>query len=202
MKSHSGVQKPFSPFSYEPDEEYCLNPQKYFQEFIKPSSQNPSLIYANPLHYKSYRFRPYYNIEESPFRIDPKNPDINPNESNILFLQEIIKEMQIDFKMTQEINLENYKVNPCKQVSKLHDPKHCPYFHSYMDKRRNFKMYNYSIEKCMYYETGKCFEDCRYCHSLVEKLYHPLKYKTKFCNAILNKEGKCEYGNYCGFAHS
>jgi hypothetical protein len=37
---------------------------------------------------------------------------------------------------------------------------------------------------------------------MVERLYHPDKYKTKYCNNYPNSLQSCEYASYCCFAHS
>jgi hypothetical protein len=36
----------------------------------------------------------------------------------------------------------------------------------------------------------------------VERLYHIEKYKTRFCTKYPKSIEKCEYGDYCSFAHS
>jgi len=45
-------------------------------------------------------------------------------------------------------------------------------------------------------------DDCRYSHNKVEQLYHPDRYKKKFCTLYPHNTHKCDYGNYCSFAHS
>lgn len=39
-------------------------------------------------------------------------------------------------------------------------------------------------------------------HNIVESVYHPEKYKTKYCSKFPKNLSKCEYGDYCSFAHS
>ena len=36
----------------------------------------------------------------------------------------------------------------------------------------------------------------------MEEFYHPDKYKAKFCASYLNPKTKCDYGDFCSFAHS
>lgn len=38
-------------------------------------------------------------------------------------------------------------------------------------------------------------------HNKVEQLYHPLRYKSKFCQYFHSQISKCEYKDYCSFAH-
>lgn len=42
---------------------------------------------------------------------------------------------------------------------------------------------------------------CEYAHNKIEQLYHPQRYKSKYCSRILKKES-CEYLEFCSFAHS
>lgn len=62
----------------------------------------------------------------------------------------------------------------------------------------------YSPELCKHAETDKCpkGDACPDSHNKVERLYHVEKYKTKFCSTYPKKLDKCEYGEYCSFAHS
>ena len=39
-------------------------------------------------------------------------------------------------------------------------------------------------------------------HNRVEQLYRPEKYKKKFCSKYPDNLDKCEYGDFCSFAHS
>ena len=43
---------------------------------------------------------------------------------------------------------------------------------------------------------------CPHAHNKVERLYHPEKYKAKFCTFFPHNLTQCEYGNFCSFAHS
>lgn len=43
--------------------------------------------------------------------------------------------------------------------------------------------------------------NCQFSHNYIEFLYHPSKYKTKFCSLYPNSISKCTYGNFCSFAH-
>ena len=44
-------------------------------------------------------------------------------------------------------------------------------------------------------------EHCIHCHSTVEKLYHPDKYKTMACDHV-RRQKPCIRGEYCAFYHS
>lgn len=47
-----------------------------------------------------------------------------------------------------------------------------------------------------------CTDDCDFSHNRVERLYHPDKYKTKFCTHYPQTLCQCEYDDFCCFAHS
>ena len=60
---------------------------------------------------------------------------------------------------------------------------------------------NYGAEMCSYtIQKKKCPDEdhCTYAHNISEELYHHLKYKTKFCKDA----NKCEYAEFCSYAHS
>lgn len=100
------------------------------------------------------------------------------------------------------INLDTFKNSPCTN-SASHNPKRCPYYHSATDRRRI--PVNYTYERCpAYKELGNCImsENCTKSHNLVEQLYHPDKYRKKLCQYYPDNLSKCDYGNYCGFAHT
>ena len=44
-------------------------------------------------------------------------------------------------------------------------------------------------------------DKCNYAHNKLEQLYHPERYKRKFCQFHPNNIHKCDYGDYCSFAH-
>ena len=87
-------------------------------------------------------------------------------------------------------------------MSSQHNHKHCKFFHSLKDRRRKGALH--SPELCKYQETDECpFGDaCRLAHNKVERLYHPEKYKAKFCTFFPQNLASCEYGGFCSFAHS
>jgi hypothetical protein len=101
---------------------------------------------------------------------------------------------------TLELDLNTFKTEKCTIESK-HNPKHWKYYHSLKDRRRGHL--NYSTDLCRFAETDKCSkgDKCLLSHSNVERLYHPEKYKTKFCDTFGHDTSKCEYGNYWSFAH-
>lgn len=51
-------------------------------------------------------------------------------------------------------------------------------------------------------------DKCTLAHNRVESVYHPEKYKGKYCTKTKNPDKadcsttRCEYGDYCSFAHS
>jgi len=100
-----------------------------------------------------------------------------------------------------DAELTTFKTQPCTyQVQ--HNHKHCTFYHSTKDRRR--PPGNYSAERCEASEDDSCplGDNCLKSHSMVERLYHPDKYKTKYCNNYPERLGECEYGSYCCFAHS
>ena len=68
-----------------------------------------------------------------------------------------------------------------------------------MDKRRfNFK--DYSHELC---SAKKCEKaNCEFSHNKIEQVYHPKRYKSKFCQTYHNKNIRCQYKEFCAFAHN
>ena len=62
------------------------------------------------------------------------------------------------------------------------------------------------MELCEYAEKGNQIcpngDYCKKAHNRVEQLYKPDKYKTKFCSFYPDNLEKCEYGEFCSFAHS
>lgn len=97
---------------------------------------------------------------------------------------------------SRHMNLEWFKTVPCANPNQ-HNPKHCPYFHGNLDKRRCATVIAYSVDFC---KTKNCQnQDCKFTHNKVERLYHIERYKTKFC---AQTEAECEYQQYCSFAHS
>lgn len=100
-----------------------------------------------------------------------------------------------------DAELETFKSKACT-LQTQHNQKRCPFFHSAKDKRR--PPGSYSAELCEAGDRGGCpLKDlCKKSHSMVERLYHPDKYKTKYCNNYPNALQNCEYSSYCCFAHS
>lgn len=100
---------------------------------------------------------------------------------------------------TNHLDLEKFKTEVCK-IPGQHNPKHCIYYHSSKDRRRTCV---YSFELCPEADND-CpnGEMCDKAHNRVEQLYHPDKYKVKFCTCFPYKLEQCDYGEYCSFAHS
>lgn len=90
--------------------------------------------------------------------------------------------------------------------SETHQPRVCIYYHSEGDQRRpNFNTYNHVL--CN--NPKHCSPDCSFSHNKIEQLYHPSRYKSKFCQTYQNKGSKgengkflqCNYRDFCSFAH-
>mmetsp|Transcript_13602 Transcript_13602/g.21277 ORF Transcript_13602/g.21277 Transcript_13602/m.21277 type:complete len:335 (+) Transcript_13602:2952-3956(+) len=61
----------------------------------------------------------------------------------------------------------------------------------------------YQPDICSNHERPeKCNEGCLLSHNRVESVYHPEKYKSKYCTRYPKNLSKCDYGDYCSFAHS
>ena len=94
---------------------------------------------------------------------------------------------------------------PCQQIGVQHDLKLCMYYHNPKDRRRPPKCYRYVSETCKEMDLKSiCLvsNDCRFSHNKVEELYHPDKYKKKFCSFYPTNILNCPYGVLCSFAHS
>ena len=100
-----------------------------------------------------------------------------------------------------DAELETFKTKLCIYQGQ-HNQKQCSFYHSAKDRRRSPG--TYSSERCEAYDKGDCIlkDSCNKSHSMVERLYHSDKYKTKYCNNYPNLLPNCEYGSYCCFAHS
>ena len=104
----------------------------------------------------------------------------------------------------KNFNLDSFKTKACA-VKGNHNPKICISYHFENDRRRPTSVFNYSPDMCSYVKENIICphgDDCQYSHNKVEQLYHPEKYKRKFCTFHPQKIHKCDYGEYCSFAHS
>jgi hypothetical protein len=74
----------------------------------------------------------------------------------------------------------------------------CLYYHNEKDRRRpNFS--DYSHIPC---NKQSCNCNCDRAHNKIEQLYHPTRYKTKFCQYYNKDPTNCDYRDFCSFAHS
>lgn len=83
-------------------------------------------------------------------------------------------------------DLNTFKIYPCKKSCILndyidnHDKKICLFFHNNKDRRRqNYALYEHV--DCKY--SLNCYrgDGCCFSHNKIEQLYHPSRYKSKFC---------------------
>lgn len=110
------------------------------------------------------------------------------------------------FHANDSLNLEFFKVFPCKNESHVHDRKNCPFHHSQRDRRRQPVTYN--AEQCEdHFDLEGDFvcacsngDSCDKCHNRHELLYHPGIYKQRFCSSYNHLE--CHRGRFCAFAHT
>lgn len=96
------------------------------------------------------------------------------------------------------LDLDSFKTQPCK-INGQHNPKLCVYYHSSKDRRRSTP---HSHELCSNPDNCPLGDSCPKAHNRVEQLYHPEKYKTKFCSYFPNNLDYCDYQSFCSFAHS
>ncbi|CAE7684777.1 UNK [Symbiodinium pilosum] len=113
------------------------------------------------------------------------------------------------------VDLNTFKVFPCRKGRGVHDRKLCPFFHNPRDRRR--PPGTYLPEPC-----DECFDSmadsregsgtgssrscsrgdaCHLCHNRLELLYHDTVFKRRFC-ATFPEVSSCQRGKLCAFAHS
>lgn len=97
-------------------------------------------------------------------------------------------------------NLCAYKTNSCLMK---HDDQPCFFYHNATEmRRRPFDQGKivYTNEMCEnIMKFGQCPDNdqCQYCHSELELLYHPVEYKTKMCD-----KGSHPLQDFCPNAHT
>lgn len=96
------------------------------------------------------------------------------------------------------LDLTRFKVEKC-QYSHSHNIKCCMFYHSHKDRRR--VGVNYSNEMCQR-KNCKFGDKCKKSHNNVEKIYREDFYKRKFCKHYPKNIRKCEYSQFCCYAHS
>lgn len=123
-----------------------------------------------------------------------------PNEKLRNFTHFMAESNTQGITFSTHLDLNSFKTEPCN-ITEAHNPKLCVFYHSNRDRRRN-GTYNYEL--CAEHEKDMCanIATCTKCHNRVEQLYHPDKYKMKFCTFYPKKIHECEYSSYCSFAHS
>lgn len=99
-----------------------------------------------------------------------------------------------------------FKTAYCQHIQQKHDWAKCIYAHRQQDFRRPPDIYHYIPEDCPFLmkvpaEDCTSGKNCTYCHSTVERLYHPTKYKTLACESVKKKK-ECPRGEQCAFYHS
>lgn len=138
-------------------------------------------------------------------------PNLHPNEPNRSPLVKSYDKLCLNIKPScyqaskprPLMNLNDFKTKPCHKKGN-HDKKTCPYYHNEIDKRRHTSQYNYCFEVCSNINRNycSCDQNCLFSKNKVEQLYHPDKYKKKFCENFPYQINKCEYGEFCSFAHN
>ena len=150
------------------------------------------------------------NINEKLHKNYPP-PNFNTNSENHNTIDDCL---DIEGRISDELKgqekdlfyMYKYKTAYCPYMSKKHDWTLCNYAHRFTDYRRPLNKFDYSPEECkkIDLEIGQCpdGDTCKYSHSTVERLYHPLKYKTNPCDCLRSDEIKCKRGKNCAFYHS
>ena len=124
-----------------------------------------------------------------------------PQSFNIPRLQNTPEIQTKTQQLIEHLDLNHFKLHPCTK-SAQHNHKHCPFFHNHKDRKRNGNFYSADLcENIEKNEICRLGDFCTKSHNRVEQLYREEKYKTKFCSFYPNNIHKCEYGNYCSFAH-
>ena len=96
-----------------------------------------------------------------------------------------------------------YKSAWCPNKKDSHDSKSCVYAHHLRDLRRPPELFNYQPEDCETLVKGTGWDKCPNgilcgkCHTTVERLYHPDKYKRIFCD-----RSRCNKTDICAFYHT
>lgn len=95
-----------------------------------------------------------------------------------------------------------YKTSWCPNKKDSHDSKSCIFAHHLRDFRRPPELFKYLAEDCDSLIKGVGYEfpinklnnrwdkcdkglKCNKCHTTVERLYHPDKYKRIFCDVMI-----------------
>ena len=114
----------------------------------------------------------------------------------------LIKQMPSSIRLITYLDLDTFKIHPCS-IKVPHNHKQCQFYHYPKDRKR--PGFQYSTDLCEYIEREQeCAygESCPKSHNRVEQLYTPNKYKMRFCSYYPNNLSKCEYGDFCSFAHN
>ncbi len=96
-----------------------------------------------------------------------------------------------------------YKTTWCPTKKDCHDSKSCIYAHHMRDFRRPPEIFKYAPDDCEALAKGISWAQrpkglkCPKCHTTVERLYHPDKYKRISCDKL-----RCNKSEICAFFHS
>ena len=99
-----------------------------------------------------------------------------------------------------------YKSCWCPNRKESHDSKSCIYAHHMRDFRRPPEIFKYAAEDCEFMGNNNsefgwemCPKGllCNKCHTTVERLYHPDKYKRIYCD-----RSRCNKSEICAFYHT
>lgn len=120
--------------------------------------------------------------------------------------------MHYTHEISDEAYMYEFRTNFCKK-KRCRSKSKCFDAHSKNMKRRVPKLnadglFNYIPEDCPQWKNSKKEKQCSWgdkclrSHGFLEKIFHPLLYKTKICKSS-HKNGICtEFGDYCAFARS
>ena len=139
-------------------------------------------------------------------------PYVHPGESSRLKIAREYSKFAANAKPNAEnkpkssvplMNLKEFKIQQCTKKG-VHDKKLCPFYHNEIDRRRSTVEHNYCSELCPHILSNfcPCDDNCPFSKNKVEQLYHPERYKKKFCSNFPYQINKCDYGQFCSFAHN
>ena len=137
----------------------------------------------------------------------PKTP-IKPQSSSLIKTDSSsVSNLEKSYcEMTAEtFFMYRFKTEYCPNIKKNHNWNTCIYAHWIYDYRRSPDKYQYIAEICPLVDSnrgGVCTnnEKCGYAHSVLEKEYHPSRYKVFACEN--QKNGTCNRKNFCPLYHS
>jgi hypothetical protein len=173
----------------------------------RPPYKNGVLVYKNVICQNLIKFHECPQNEDCPYAHNSCELKFHPDTLQSKEIKqsgpsyEKLPTLSPLIMQSQLLDIMTFKTKECI-ISEQHDQKYCLFYHSIKDKRR--VPTTYTSEKCQFFNEGNCpLQDaCNKSHNRMERLYHPEKYKTSFCNDFFQPTPCCSYNSLCCFAHS